>query len=82
MIGLHQTYLQSERDNELLVNGIIHECDRLLRSNEDGKEELPAIFHSIYATALAELSKFVEEEEEEEKKKRKNKNQIRKLKNF
>ncbi|KAK6876087.1 Enhancer of translation termination 1 [Candida tropicalis] len=82
LIGLHQTYLQSERDNELLVNGIIHECDRLLRSNEDGKEELPAIFHSIYATALAELSKFVEEEEEEEKKEKEEQESDKKIKEF
>ncbi|KGT70501.1 hypothetical protein MEK_01733 [Candida albicans 12C] len=61
--GLHKTYLQSERDNELLVNGIIHECDRLLRENDsENKQPLPAVFHAIYAIALAELSKFHTEE--------------------
>ncbi|KGU32378.1 hypothetical protein MGM_01722 [Candida albicans P75063] len=61
--GLHKTYLQSERDNELLLNGIIHECDRLLRENDsENKQPLPAVFHAIYAIALAELSKFHTEE--------------------
>ncbi|KAL6452374.1 ETT1 Enhancer of translation termination 1 [Candida maltosa Xu316] len=57
--GLHQTYLTSERDNELLVNGIIHECDRLLRNSTDEKP-LPPVFHT-------ELAKFVEEESAETK---------------
>ncbi|CAX43522.1 hypothetical nuclear protein, conserved [Candida dubliniensis CD36] len=61
--GLHKTYLESERDNELLVNGLIHECDRLLRENDtENKSPLPPVFHAIYATALAELSKFHTEE--------------------
>lgn len=69
--ALWKTYVQSEKENELVLNGIIHECDRLLRnsnlanvdsSNEDkdGEQtkELPAHFHSIYALALAELAQF------------------------
>ena len=45
------------------LNGIIHECDRLLRENDsENKQPLPAVFHAIYAIALAELSKFHTEE--------------------
>ncbi|ODV95854.1 hypothetical protein PACTADRAFT_49297 [Pachysolen tannophilus NRRL Y-2460] len=62
------TFLKSERDNELVLNGIIHECDRLLRNTVGTKEsslksssnsdKLPAYFHSIYALSLAELAAF------------------------
>lgn len=55
--ALWNTYTKSERDNELVVNGVIHECDRILRNNE-GKEELPLDFHTIYSLALCELANF------------------------
>ncbi|ODV79739.1 enhancer of translation termination 1 [Suhomyces tanzawaensis NRRL Y-17324] len=55
--GLWNTYCNSEKDNELVVNGIIHECDRLLR-NEKESSKLPDYFHSIYANSLAELANF------------------------
>mmetsp|Transcript_6788 Transcript_6788/g.8594 ORF Transcript_6788/g.8594 Transcript_6788/m.8594 type:complete len:441 (-) Transcript_6788:5642-6964(-) len=72
--ALWKTHAKSDKDNELVVNGIIHECDRLLRnsnlaennegedkskaSTDDGPKELPADFHSIYALALADLALF------------------------
>lgn len=70
--ALWKTHAKSDKDNELVVNGIIHECDRLLRNSnlaqgedesknkdtEQGRQELPADFHSIYALALADLAFF------------------------
>ncbi|KAG5417259.1 ETT1 [Candida metapsilosis] len=55
--GLYKAYINSERDNELIVNGIIHECDRLLRNQEEGTS-LPSTFYKIYAIALSELANF------------------------
>ncbi|CUM46528.1 Enhancer of translation termination 1 [Debaryomyces fabryi] len=72
--ALWRTHAKSDKDNELVVNGIIHECDRLLRnsnlaknnesedtskaSTDESPKELPADFHSIYALALADLALF------------------------
>lgn len=55
--GLYKAYINSDRDNELIVNGIIHECDRLLRNQEEGAA-LPPTFYKIYSIALSELANF------------------------
>lgn len=62
--ALWTTYTKSDRDNELVVNGVIHECDRILRNN-DGNNELPDVFHAIYSLALSELANFHPQEVEE-----------------
>lgn len=56
--ALWKTYRESEKENKLVVNGIIHECDRLLRNAGEGEkvQELPDYFHLVYALALAELA--------------------------
>lgn len=67
--ALWRTFSQSDDKNELMVNGIIHECDRILRKahNEqklDDNEviELSGRFYAIYAQALAALAFFHTEE--------------------
>lgn len=60
--ALWNTYINYERDNELVLNGIVHECDRLLR-NQQQDNKLPAEFHSIYAVALSELAVFHTDDE-------------------
>lgn len=54
--GLWSTYFKSDKENELVLNGIVHECDRLLR-NADGAP-LADSFHAVYALALADLALF------------------------
>ncbi|CUM64535.1 uncharacterized protein PRCAT00002141001 [Priceomyces carsonii] len=61
--ALWKTYATSEEKNELVLNGIVHECDRLLRnsdSSEESRQKLPDFFHSIYALALSALAAFQE----------------------
>ncbi|GME94828.1 unnamed protein product [[Candida] boidinii] len=72
--GLWHTWLKSEKENEMILNGVIHECDRMLRKihnlNSDTKDKisksednenkikLNGEFYSIYALALADLASF------------------------
>lgn len=68
--ALFKVYTETPEDDEkrpLLVNGLIHECDRLLKNNDlNGSKELPDYFYSIYATSLFEESKFCKESEAED----------------
>lgn len=61
--ALWKTYLASEDKRELMVNGIIHECDRILRKHNNEKKpddeekiELSGRFYAIYALALSSLA--------------------------
>ncbi|KAG7838873.1 hypothetical protein KL942_003869 [Ogataea angusta] len=60
--GLWLTWLKSDRDNELILNGIVHECDRLLRNcKQNGGDEdieLTPSFYAIYGRSLAALAQF------------------------
>lgn len=58
--GLWDTYLKGERDSELILNGIINECDRLLRNSVP--EKITDTFYAIYGVALSELAKFKTDE--------------------
>lgn len=67
LIGLWETWTTGDKNNELILNGIINECDRILRNcvenggNEDIK--LNDNFYCIYALALSDLAKFKPDEE-------------------
>lgn len=65
--GLWKTWKDSERSNELILNGIINECDRILRNNvsNGGSEDIKLNdnFYSIYGQSLSEISKFKPENE-------------------
>ncbi|KAG7754099.1 hypothetical protein KL911_002575 [Ogataea haglerorum] len=66
--GLWLTWLMSDRDSELILNGIVHECDRLLRNckQNGGAEdiELTPSFYAIYGRSLAGLAQFNTEDSE------------------
>ncbi|KAG7784026.1 hypothetical protein KL910_002551 [Ogataea haglerorum] len=66
--GLWLTWLRSDRDSELILNGIVHECDRLLRNckQNGGAEdiELTPSFYAIYGRSLAGLAQFNTEDSE------------------
>lgn len=74
--ALWNTYLESEEKKEVVLNGIIHECDRILRKvhnkkendevEEDGETiKLSGRFYGVYALALANLALFHTEKPEE-----------------
>lgn len=69
LFALWKTFLGAEKDNELVLNGIIHECDRLLRNSQTEKDKytLDGEFHAIYALALNELAFFHAAEEKDVK---------------
>lgn len=58
--ALWKTYWKSEKDNELVLNGIVHECDRILRNdkNDTVKGAVDGVFHAVYALSLADLANF------------------------
>lgn len=64
------TFLKTEEKKELMVNGIIHECDRILRKVHNDKAaegddeviNLSGKFYAIYAQALSALAFFHTEE--------------------
>ncbi|CCC70944.1 hypothetical protein NCAS_0G00570 [Naumovozyma castellii] len=72
--GLWNQYFKSDKDDEILLNGMIHECDRILRivkSDDDASSEergkLTKLIHSddrfyaCFALALSELTVFKSE---------------------
>lgn len=65
--GLWKNYFESERDDELLLNAVVHECDRLLRDADKDEQVRKAVqsdvFHAVYALALAHLTAFKAGEE-------------------
>lgn len=73
--ALWKTYNESEEKTELVLNGIIHECDRILRkahnqkkgeSDDSEKIELSGRFYAIYALALANLAFHTEDSKQVE----------------
>lgn len=59
LVGLWNAYLDSTRDSDALLNGIVNECDTLL-SNGDNKTGLVGDdqFLAVFALALSELTIF------------------------
>lgn len=69
LAALWRTYFVLEDKKELVLNGIIHECDRILRKahldKSDSDEEnvdITGRFYAIYALALSNLAFFHTEE--------------------
>lgn len=51
-----------EDKNELMLNGVIHECDRLIRNESESK--IPEFFYGTYSDALLEMIAFNDNEKE------------------
>jgi hypothetical protein len=70
LCGLWQTWRDGDRNNELILNGIINECDRILRNcvENGGNEEIKLNdnFYSIYAQSLSDIAKFKPDNEVKE----------------
>lgn len=72
LAALWRTYFVSEEKKELVLNGIIHECDRILRKantesperSDDENVEINGRFYAIYALALSNLAFFKTEDPE------------------
>lgn len=69
LFALWKTYYDCDDKKELVLNGIIHDCDRILRKakaekqvDDDEKIELSGRFYAIYALALLYLAFFHTEE--------------------
>lgn len=70
---LWRNFIASEERNELMVNAVVHECDRMLRkldSMKEGKiddEQIVLVgdFYGIYALALSSLAFFHTENPEQ-----------------
>lgn len=67
--ALWKNFWVAEEKNELMVNGIVHECDRILRKlhnseaeKDDEKIQISGRFYAIYALALSSLALFHTEE--------------------
>lgn len=60
--GLWDTY--KSKGNELILNGIIHECDRLIRNHkqDSSNDSLPDYFYNIYGLSLFDLVNYKPEE--------------------
>lgn len=73
--ALWRNFITSDERNELMVNAIVHECDRMLRKHEkikngtidEEKIVLKGDFYSIYALALSSLAFFHTETPEQVK---------------
>ncbi|QPG77392.1 hypothetical protein FOA43_004805 [Brettanomyces nanus] len=70
--ALWKTWLLSDRENELILNGVVNECDRLMRlAAEGGKEKdgetnvkrSPELY-AIFGLALADSARFHTEDDE------------------
>lgn len=70
LFALWRTFTESEDKKEIMVNGIVHECDRILRKHHNEEKspkddeviDLNGKFYAIYAQALASLAFFHTEE--------------------
>lgn len=72
LAALWSLYFASEEKKELVLNGIIHECDRILRKahqesrteSDEENVEITGRFYAVYSLALSNLAFFHTEEKE------------------
>ncbi|VEU23222.1 DEKNAAC104357 [Brettanomyces naardenensis] len=57
LVALWRTWLRSDRENELLLNGVVNECDRILREEKEETKNSSSLF-AVFGLALADLAKF------------------------